>query len=158
MRPCVKERAWLIKHDMLPGLNARAFRHRVIVGEDEKLCQFGAGGAQPCREEETLEHFFFLCSGAKTAFMELKRRLSNYGGFGNCEDLSLILGDVHVPKKRRKTFFWTLYTFLSWMYETRKGGHLANFESLWNKTKTDSKIVQFCHNGKWMDDTIFANI
>ena len=30
--------------------------------------------------------------------------------------------------------------------------------SLWNKTKTDSKIVQICHNGKWMDDAIFANI
>ena len=67
----MKERAWLIKHDMLPGLNARAFRHRVIVGEGEKLCQFGVGGARPCREEETLEYFFFLGSGAKMLSLNL---------------------------------------------------------------------------------------
>ena len=36
--PVVKERAWLIKHDMLPGLRARAFRHRIAAGVGDKLC------------------------------------------------------------------------------------------------------------------------
>ena len=74
------------------------------------------------------------------------------------EDLRFLLGDVKIAKKKRKTYFWTLYTFLSWMYESRKGGHLADFDSLWNKTKDDAQIVIICHNGKWMDLTIFENI
>ena len=49
----------MIKHDMLPGLRARAFHHRLVVGLREKLCPFVSDSGQICQEEETLEHFFF---------------------------------------------------------------------------------------------------
>ena len=44
------------------------------------------------------------------------------------------------------------------MYESRKGGHLADFDSLWNKTKDEAQIVNICQNGKWMDLSIFENV
>ena len=122
VRPVVKERAWMIKHDMLPALRARAFRHRIVVGPEDKLCKWAG-----CREEETLEHFFFLCPGAGDIFQRLKRALSGYMGVGGCGDLQFLLGDVSVPRRKEKTYFWFQYTFLSWMYEARKGGLAAKF-------------------------------
>ena len=55
--PVVKERAWLMRQDMLPGLKSRAFKHRNLNDPRDKLCDVKIDG-YPCDIEETLIHFF----------------------------------------------------------------------------------------------------
>ena len=56
VNPKVKEIAWFTRHDMLPGLRARAFTYRNVLNPRDKLCP-----RVQCIVEETLIHFYCQC-------------------------------------------------------------------------------------------------
>ena len=103
----VKETSFLMKHDMLPGLNTRRFRHRVRVGPHNTRCNrlLGPGG-HICEKEVTMLHFF-SCPALGDVFAKLKRKIlemtDNCLRFPPVTDIQFLLGDFSASKVKIRT-------------------------------------------------------
>ena len=111
--PKVKECAFLIKQDILPGLKSRAFRRRVRIGPHDTGCNrpLAIDGGN-CEEEETLNHFF-TCPGIRSTFDKLKSVIltftENKNRFPPFTDILFLLGDFSSSNTELCTGIWALY-------------------------------------------------
>ena len=155
--PVVKERAWFIRLDMLPGLRSRAFKHRNIVDPRDKMCPILIAG-HPCDNEESLIHFFCECPGTQAVWNELKDFVLTYTDNNNkyppVTDLQFLLLDFSSSSKKIRTSVWLVSTFLSRLYEEKLAKNELTFVKIWVMTMTDLKIATKCSTGYMLDDSI----
>ena len=156
--PQVKERAWLMRHDMLPGLRARAFKHRNVVDPRDKMCPFILDGHQ-CDNEETLIHFYCECPGTQSVWNKFKEKILIYTDNVNrhppVSDLQCLFCDIGSRNKKKRTAIWIGATFLSKFYEKKMAKSIIIFEGLWEETKEDFLIAKKCKGARYLDELAF---
>lgn len=154
----MKECAFFIKQDILPGLKSRAFRRRVRIGPHDTRCNRPLADGRTCEEEETLIHFF-TCPQIRSTFDELKHIIlsftENENLFPPVTDIQFLLGDFSSSKTKLCTGIWALYVVLHKIYVLKNEDTPVVFESVWNWAKGDIRIANLCRNGKKLDETIF---
>ena len=157
--PLVKERSFQIKHDILPGLRSRAFKHRVRIGPHDTRCPEVFGGQQ-CQEAETLEHFYIHCEGVKDIFKSLKEKLLTYteniNKYPPVSDISFLMGDFKADPVKTRTAIWTLSVILSRIYDLKRSGKSLDFEECWNWAAEDLRIANLCKVGRKLDEGLFS--
>ena len=156
--PVVKERAFLMKHDFLPGLRARAFRHRIRIGPLDTRCPFVFNNA-PCWEDESLRHFYVECPASTEIFSKLRRCILEYTDNVNrypvISDIQFLFGDFSSSKKKMRTAIWLLSVSLSYIYEAKMDSKIPVFEEIMRLAKEDMMIAEVCRNGSKLDLDIF---
>lgn len=156
--PLVKERSFLIKHDMLPGLRARAHKHRARVGPHDTRCRQILNGRQ-CQEEEDTEHFFIYCVGVSKIFKEIRNRLliytNNQYKYPPVSDISFLMGDFTASPVKVKTAVWVLYICLSRIYDLKMSERDLDFVDIWNWASQDLRIANLCKVGVNLDESVF---
>jgi len=143
---------------MLPGLRARAFKHRNVVDPRDKMCPFVLDGHQ-CDNEETLIHFFCECPGTQSVWNKLKERVliytDNVNRYPPISDLQCLFVDIGCRKKKKRTAFWIVATFLSKFYDKKMANFFMTFEELWEETKEDFQIAKKCKGAQYLDEMAF---
>ena len=154
--PQVKERAWLIRQDMLPGLRARSFKHRNVLDPRDKLCPAVING-QPCIGEEDLVHFYCECPAIQDVWSQLRRKILAYTDNENhyppITNLELILFDLNASKIKTRTGVWILASFLSKVYDVKMSANKVTFDEIWEEVKEDLDIAIKCKGGHHLDKT-----
>ena len=159
--PRVKEIGWCIRHDMLPGLKARAFKHRNVVDPRDKLCPVTVNG-QTCNVEETLIHLYCECPGTQAVWLQLKDKIlaytDNVNSYPPVSDVEFLLMGFWCgsPAKKTKTAMWVVSSFLAKFYERKLAKKTFSFDELWKELKIDFQIAKKCKNGKKLDENIFS--
>ena len=154
--PQVKEQAWLVRQDMLPGLRARSFKHRNVVDPRDKLCPVSVN-AQPCIGEEDLSHFYCECPGIKDLWNQLRRKILTYtdnlNHYPAITNLELLMFDLNTPKAKIRTGVWILSSFLSEVYDRKMSANRVTFDEIWEEVKEDLEVAIKCKGGHRLDQS-----
>ena len=107
----MKERAWLTRQDVLPGLKSRAFKQRNLNDPRDKLCNIVIDG-HPCDIEETLIHFFCECPGTQEVWRNIKNKVLTYTDNVNkyppVSDIQFLFLDFDSSNVKMKTAAWVV--------------------------------------------------
>ena len=147
-----------LRHDMLPGLKARSFKHRNIVDPRDKLCPVKFNGRE-CLVEETLIHFYCECPGSQTVWLQLKDKILEYSDNKNryppVTDPEFLLMGFNCGRLKTKTAVWATSSFLSKVYERKLEKKELFFAELWEEIKVDFYVARRCKNGHKLDSNLF---
>ena len=158
MSPVVKERAWLMRQDMLPGIKSRAFKHQNLNDPRDKLCNVLIDG-HPCDIEETLIHFFCECPGTQAVWNNIKNKVLTYTDNVNkyppISDIQFLFLDFDSCKVKMKTAAWVVSNMCSKIYEFKLAKKVLIFDELFEIIATDFKIAKYCKGGEKLDVSFF---
>ena len=154
----MRERAFLLKHDMLPGLKARMFRHKVQRGPGGKRCPYKFHNTQ-CEEEETLEHYFVTCPSSSSFFIKLRQWILSYTEnlyrYPPVSNVQFLLGDFSAGKLKMRTAVWVLYSSLSKVHEVKQDLKIPVLEEMIPVLKEDMQIAKLAKSGRKLDEEVF---
>ena len=144
---------------MLPGLKARALKHRNIIDPRDKLSPIQTNGT-PCIVEETLIHYYCECPGTQGVWIQLRDKILDYTNNQNkyppISDTEILFMGFKCDKAKMRTSMWVTATFLDKVYKTKMDKKVLVFDELWEETKVDFQVASKCRNGNLLDETIFA--